>query len=120
MRITPENLRKCIPKLFLSVTGDIANITCWTNKRGRIVTMKKSPPTTPPSEAQRAWRAKFKFYHTRWMTKTADEKADWEDAMREMAYVMTGKNYYLHVAFTDDLDDLETVRVATNRILKYP
>jgi len=91
------------------VSGDVGELTIYTDRFGRKVPFPKAPPDKPPSPQQIAHRARFRTAQAAWSALTADEKAQLELATNRGSLVMTGQNLYITVALRNDQDALDTL-----------
>lgn len=91
------------------VTGDLGDVTMYTNRRGKKVVYPFSPPMQPASDLQLVQRARFAAAHAIWKALSATEKANLETACRRTALVLTGKNLYMSACLTNRNTELQKV-----------
>ncbi len=84
--------------LGLIVKGDVADITIYTDRYGRKVAYKKSPPKKAPSALQTVQRARFAEAVTNWKALSTDVKTLWENISLRTSLYMTGHNLWIHVS----------------------
>ena len=93
----------------LIVSGDIGDLTVYTDRFGKKVAFPKSPPKKPPSPAQTIQRAAFKSAQSSWRSLTDSEKESLESATKKLSIPMTGQNLWIHTLMTNDETALQTV-----------
>ncbi len=92
----------------LEVSGDVGNLTIYTNKNGKKVAFPKSPPKEPPSERQVNQRLKFKNGQKAWTNLTDQVKSNLEEATKKVNAPLTGQNIYISSHIRKNNDDLIT------------
>ncbi len=95
------------------VSGDVDEITIYTDRFGRKVAFPKAPPEKPPSPRQIHQRERFRLAHVAWKALTDSEKAQLELAALRGSLVMTGQNLYISVALRNDSLALLTLQRQT-------
>jgi len=102
------------------VSGDVAGLTIYTDKRCRKVTFAKAPPLVPPSPAQIAMRARFRLAQSEYMAQSDQVKREYENATLKASLPLTGQNLWISVAIRHDLESLRTVSNQTGIDLTQP
>ena len=103
--------------LGIWVSGDVGDVTIYTDRFGRKVAFPKSPPKEPPSVQQIHQRNRFATAQNNWRQLTDDEKQQLETATLRGALVMTGQNLFISVALKNDNLALQTLAKQTNTTL---
>lgn len=78
-------------------TGDFADLTVYTNKRGRIVWFTKAPPDKPPSIRQLHQRQMFRNAARGWRDLRERKRDEWNTAARRAGLYLSG--YLLYVVW---------------------
>lgn len=94
-------------------TGDLAGLTCYTSRRRRIVWFVKSPPTSPPSVAQRLNRARFTAAAQAWKATPTAKRDLWHLASRRGGLCMHGYNLWVHWQIIRDAGTIHTIERQT-------
>jgi len=107
------------PKKFRSFlgfrpTGDLGGMTAWTNQRGRVVWIDKSPPLNPPSVLQQQFRDQFRLAATAWRAMPAERRAAWLLAARRAHLYITGYNLWVWFQRTNDAETIRTIERQTH------
>lgn len=98
-----------INMLGLSISGDIGEYSCYTDRYGRKVFYYYTPPAKPPSPAQARCRARFAYAHALWKQLTDGEKKALEDCSRKMSLPITGKNIYMSASLKGKESQYQTL-----------
>lgn len=98
-------------------TGDLAGMTAWTNKGGRIVWIAKSPPLNPPSTLQSQMRNLFRLYAAAWRAMPTSRQAAWLRAARKARLGVTGYNVWIWYQRTLDQETIRTLERQTGEVL---
>lgn len=106
--------------LGLQLSGDVGDVTIYTDRFNRKVAYPKAPPKEPPSTAQVALRNKFRLAVLDWKSQTDQVKENYEDATKLTSIVMTGLNVWVSVALTHRVDLLRTLERQTGLTLPNP
>lgn len=110
----PENLFH----LFgLVAWGDIAEVTMYKSKRGKVVTFHKSYPEGPPSVNQQWQRARFTAASAGWVALPAALKQTWELATKRLSLPMTGYDLWMSWQLKPDLEAMKTIQRHSNLTL---
>ncbi|NIS83042.1 MAG: hypothetical protein GTO14_23215 [Anaerolineales bacterium] len=99
--------------LGVTVKGDLAGHTVYTDRYNRKVFYVKAPPTTPPTPMQVCQRQRFTQAVECWNTLALEQKAEWERLSLTASLPMTGHNVFMHVALTGDFTTLATLERQT-------
>lgn len=102
----PENL---LHLLGLVAWGDIAELTLFKTKRGKVVTFHKSYPEGPPSVNQQWQRARFRAASAGWVALPAAAKQNWELATKRLSLPMTGYDLWMSWLLAPDRTAMETI-----------
>ena len=99
-----------IPWQFLGMTvsGDVGDITIYTDRFQKKVAFPKSPPKEPPSPQQVIARENFRLAQASWMTLDDQEKANLESATKKVSAPLTGQNLFMSAVLLKSNADLET------------
>jgi len=92
----------------LEVSGDVADLTIYTDRFGKKVAFPKAPPKEPPTFNQMIQRQRFKDGQADWMALTDEEKANLELATKKVSAPLTGQNLWISSYIRNDSSDLET------------
>lgn len=95
--------------LGLSTQGDVGGWTFYTSRRRRLVFFPKSPPTSPPTPAQRARREPFRIAGLIWQTFDEHRRRTWHDAADRAHLAIHGYNLFTYYIITRDQSTIETV-----------
>lgn len=101
--------RKNLTWLGLHPAGDLAGLTCYTNKKGKTVWFIKSPPKVPPSDPQRRQRIRFTIAATAWQHLTQEQRYDWHSACRTAGLYLHGYNLWIYWQLKRDIPTLRTI-----------
>jgi hypothetical protein len=104
----------------LQVSGDVGNVTIYTDRFGKKVTFPKTPPKHAPTYNQLYRRTLFAQAQRLWSDLTAEQKADWENLTRRASIAMTGQNLLIHVALKNDMAMLQTLMRQTGITVTPP
>lgn len=106
--------------LGLQVSGDLGELTIYTDRFGKKVAFPKSPPKDPPSEKQTAMRLRFRDAQKQWANLEDQVKKDFEDICRQANVPMTGQNLSMHTALMNDDSALVTLMRQTGITVPIP
>lgn len=84
--------------LGLIVSGDVADVTIYTDRFGRKVAYPKAPPKEPPTALQVNQRARFTAAQAQYMALSLSDRKDWENLAIKASLCLTGQNLLIHVA----------------------
>lgn len=104
----------------LQISGDIGDLTIYTDRFGKKVAFEKSPPKEPPSSEQIVLRSRFKQAQADYMAQSDQVKLAYEEATKRGSLTMTGQNLWISVAMRHTFDSLETLEVETGIELLKP
>jgi len=99
--------------LGLIVSGDIGELTIYTDRRGRKIAYPKAPPKEPPSVMQINCRRRFRSAQLQYMALTPSQKLAYEDLARGAGLCLTGQNLLIHVAMKHTFGTLTTLMQQT-------
>jgi len=94
----------------VQVSGDVGDLTIYTDRFGKKVAFPKSPPKEPPSNLQTIQRNNFRTAQAQWMALSSEDKNSLEDACRKLSMPLTGQNLHMHTTMTLDFDAYETIQ----------
>lgn len=89
--------------------GDIAELTMYKSKRGKVVVFHKSYPEGPPSDNQAHWRTRFANASTAWLNLSLATKQKWETVTKRLSLSMTGYDLFLSWQLAPDLPTMRTL-----------
>ena len=92
----------------MEVSGDVGDLTIYTDRFGKKVAFPKAPPKEPPSFAQIIQRQRFADGQKFWSALNDDEKAALELATKKVSAPLTGQNLYISTYIRNDSADLLT------------
>jgi len=95
--------------LGIQVSGDLGDMTIYTDRFGRKVWFPKSPPKKPPSQLQIDQRESFKSAQKSWSDLNDSEKRSLEDACRRVSLPLTGQNLWISTKLTGDSTSYTTI-----------
>jgi len=93
--------------------GDIAELTLYCSKRGRIVFFKKTYPKKPASPLQQAQRDRLTAAAVAWRALTEDQRKEWNLATRRASLTMHGYDLFVHWQLIHDDKAIEAVQRQT-------
>lgn len=96
--------------LGLVVSGDLGDLTIYTDRFGKKVVFPKSPPKDPPSAAQVVQRQRFADAQAAYMSLTHEEKTAYENLALAASLCATGQNLFIHVSLTRAWQFLATLQ----------
>lgn len=106
--------------LGLQVSGDLGDLTIYTDRFGKKVAFPKTPPDKPPTSQQNHQRARFFLAQEEWFTQTEQVKKDLEDMCRLGNVPMTGQNLWISVALRGDFAAYKTLQNQTGITVPNP
>lgn len=106
--------------IALTVKGDLAGMTLYTDRLGRKVWFPQAPPKDPPSPLQVKQRARFQTCITNWNALSQTTKQTWENMSLKAHLVMTGHNLFIHVSLRGAFPLLATLQRQTGISLDDP
>jgi hypothetical protein len=109
MRTITELDRAAFSFLGLEVSGDLADVTMWRTRRGKIVCYPRTVPGEPASPPQLLHRVHFFQSVERWKLLTPSQKADYEEAAKRCSLPMTGHNLWIRWTFAGNASEKATI-----------
>jgi len=100
--------------------GDIADLTIYRNKRGKLVWLKKTWPDKPPSPTQIIQRDRLIAAATDWRRLTRDQQQQWHTAARRASLSMHGYTLFVSFHMRPDPRALQTLARQTSTTLTIP
>jgi len=104
----------------LQVSGDVGDLTIYTDRFGRKVPFPRSPPKQPPSIAQVQRRNQFRQAVQSYMMQTEQVKQQWEDITKKLSLPLTGQNLWISASFSQDSFALQTLNKQANTSVEMP
>lgn len=101
----------------LVLWGDIAELTMYRSRTGKVVYYQKNYPIASPSACQLARRAQFAAAATAWKALSATQRAQWRLAAARASLTATGYNAYLHFKLADEPAAMATLARQTGTTL---
>ena len=102
-----------VSMLGLFLSGDLGDETIYTDRYGRKIHYKKSPPEKPPTEPQIQIRTRFKLAQKEYMALAQADRLDYELLVQRASLCMTGQNLFIHVAMKLTFGTLGTLQQQT-------
>jgi len=99
------------------IWGDLADMTMYRNRKGRVVAFAKTWPKDPASTLQLQQRAKMTAAAAAWKALTGDERANWELATKRASLCMHGYDLFVHWQLINDATAIATLERQTNTTL---
>ena len=100
---------KMLNLMGLKIQGDLGPITCYTNKRDRVVWFIKAPPKSPPTDEQIWMRDKFRAIAIAWWALTDEQRITWLSTMDKAHLRITGYNVFTYWKWTGDDAAIATI-----------
>jgi len=113
-------LRELIPHLGLNVNGDVAGLTCYTRRDGRVVMYPVAPPNKPASEAQLIQRHRFRLAITAWKELSNYEKDLYQRACDQLSLCCWSLNLWITLCLQPTEDLWQTMCDQTLLPLAHP
>lgn len=102
------------------VQGDFGPITCYTNKRNRVVWFLKAPPRSPPTADQLALREQFRTIALDWKALTDGQRQIWLSTSALAHLRISGYNLFVYWKMTDDDSTIKTIAHQSGLTLPPP
>ena len=112
-------LKNLYSMLGFVVWGDLAEVTIYRDKQGKIVWFPKTYPHKAPSDAQLAQREKMTQASNYWGYLTPNRQNQWNLATKRASLCMHGYNLFVHWFLTYDHTAMRTIARQTGTAL-YP
>lgn len=78
------------------IYGDLADLTLYRNKNGKVVSFQKTWPDKPPSYLQILDQTRFAVAAHAWVDLPEIQKEQWRLAARRASLCLTGYNLYMY------------------------
>lgn len=91
------------------VSGDVGDLTIYTDRFDRKVPFPRSPPKQPASPKQLLLRARFRIAQANYMATTKQVKQAWEDITKTLSIPQTGQNLFISLSFSQDHAAMQTL-----------
>lgn len=101
----------------IELTGDFGGITTFTARKGKKAMFPKAWLKDPESPAQALHRAKFAAAASEWSDLTDEEKANWQQACRQLNLRTYGTSLFVSYKMTGDKSPIETIERQTGLTL---
>lgn len=88
--------------LGLNVSGDLGDVTLYTDRFGQKIWYPKSPPETPETPGQRRQRDRFTAAVTNWREADQATRERFEAVSLKASLMMTGHNLWISLSFSQD------------------
>jgi hypothetical protein len=109
------------PSLWgIMVSGDVGDLTVYTDRYGKKVFYKKAPPEKPASVLQALQRGRFRDAMANWKALPQATRDDWETVSLRASLCMTGLNMWIHFSLKGTMAGLHTFVHQTGILLDYP
>lgn len=95
--------------LGMTVSGDFAGLTIYTDRHGRKVWYPQAPPTNPPTQRQQYRRQLFKLAVMSYKSLTQHERDALERAVQKTNLCLTGQNLWISCCLNSDLARYQTI-----------
>lgn len=95
----------------MNTTGDLGDLTLYTNKNGKLVAFPKDWRQEKTSPARTRCRERFRLAQASWSTLDTSQKNQLEEACKKLSIPFTGQNLWISTALTGDLEAYSTVAV---------
>jgi len=102
------------------ISGDLADLTTYKSRRGKIVTFAKTWPKKPATPAQEAQRQRFRDAAQAWQALTPAARAQWELATLRASLCLNGYDLFVHWHTTQDELAIRTLERQTHTQLLPP
>lgn len=106
--------------LGLRISGDVAGLTLYTDKKQRTVAFPRHPPKVPRSVLQARQRARFAFAQQTWGEQNAIVKTAYNEAADKLSLMMTGRNLWICLAFRQSESLRQTLERQSAQSLPMP
>jgi len=104
----------------IALSGDIGDLTIYTDRFGRKIAFPKSPPKKPPSARQEVLRARFRTAQGNYMALSDAQKTDYENVTKRTSLGITGQNLWISISLKHTFDILRTVERQSGITLVQP
>lgn len=98
----------------LRPTGDLAGLTAYSNRKGKVVWFPKSPPTKPASIRQLHQRYLFAAAAQGWRTLCISTQVKWKAAAAAAHLFLTGYTLWMSWRLKPDRGAMRTIERITN------
>ncbi len=102
------------------IWGDLAEVTIYRDKQGKMVWFKKTYPDKPASQAQLDNRARMTSYAAAWQALSTQARAQWELATKRASLTMQGYNLFVHWKYSADDTAIRQIERQTQTSLLPP
>lgn len=110
-----------IPALIgLTVQGDLAHWTFYTNYRGKIVFYPAAPALQPASPNQATNRNRMRGAAIAWQGLTKQQRLDWQRACKKARLLVQGYHLFTWWYFNQDRGPIDTIERQTGIPLWTP
>jgi hypothetical protein len=113
-------MRDLLPLLGLEVNGDVAGLTVYTRRDGRLVAFPASPPTKPASDRQIVQRTRFRVAMAAWHALDDQSRQAYTAACDALSLCLVGHNLWIALSFQPDDQLWQTIRAQSALDLVRP
>jgi hypothetical protein len=106
--------------LGLLVQGDVGGWTGYTDRFGRHHWYPKSPPLTPPTEAQIFYRNRWSAGAALWRALTPQQQQAYSAVCRKLSLMLTGPSLYMTLYCRNNLELIKTLEQQSGISLEAP
>jgi hypothetical protein len=103
--------------LGLTVSGDVAGMTIYTDRYGRKNWFRNAPPKKPPTQKQLWFRQRFKAVQLSWRLLSDADKAALERASNKLSLCATGQNLFLSCSLRSAVGVYRTIARQSGEVL---
>lgn len=104
----------------LLVTGDIGDVTIYTDRWGRKIAFDKAPPLEPPSAIQLWQWQRWRSAIDAWRSLAPDQKLAYSAAARRVKALANGPSLWIYLCFRQDHGEWKTICRVTRISLVQP
>ena len=106
--------------LGLLVTGDIGDVTIYTDRKGRKIAFPKAPPLEPPTAIQLWQWQRWRTAIDAWRALPPADKLAYSAAARRTKGLVTGPSLWLYLSMRRDHGEWSTICRVTGINLVQP
>lgn len=110
-------LRDLITFFGFIAWGDVAQMTVYRDKQGKMIWFPKTYPDKPPSQAQLDNRQRFTDIAAAWRAISQETRDQWHLATRRGSLTMHGYDLFVHWQMLGDDEAIRAVERQTQTVL---